>query len=609
MREIPLTNTMLTVVSWIVQLVWIVDYIKRSLELSGYYIPILIVRFIGLVPLVFISCFFFNIMVTSIANIFIPTRWIKQNTMYHSFFSPEHTGDTQKPSVTVQIPVYKEGFDTVIKPTLLNVLNACSNYTGRSNIVVHDDGLIDMTGHERENRIKFYREHNICFIARPKEGRNGRFKKASNLNFGLRLLFKSRRRNRHTSYIMENKIKVGKYILLLDSDSKIPNDIFDKVLREMKICQEVGAIQCLTVPMYVQHDYWEYGIGRFTDHIYRQAFTLSTSSGNPAPLVGHNLFIRTSALKKVSWRDETTRKRYFWSEEHVSEDFDFSMRLQAEGFVTRYITYCGEGFMEGVSLDVLEEISRLKKYSYGTSEIMFNPIRYWLSKGIFGNVFKRYIFSKNISLSAKYNILAYMGTYYAMAFGPILSLINFFAYRDGLWKYLIVPSIDVLISVSIVFGILLPISTIIVEIKIHRKLKELPLVIAEEILTGIFLTVFFSGIGFHLLSSILSHLFGVNMTWSFTQKDISNRSWLDEFIHTILSLKIMFLTGFFTLGMILMFYFFPIDYVQISDPRAYAPLLVTCCAHILQPLLLNPKLMLLDRLFIRRRMAVIPIPV
>lgn len=647
MREIPLTNTILTAISWIFQIAWIVVYIQKSLYFSGDYIPILIVRFIGIVPLVFISCFFFNILISSIWNIFIPPKWIEQNSIFYSCDPPtqpiarrqvEHQQPVidqaqnqardqdqaqpqpsqpvmiqqpviKKPSVTIQIPVYKEGFRDVIRPTLLNVIRACRNYSGHTNIVVHDDGLIDMVGNERDERVNFYRENNICFIARPKEGRAGRFKKASNMNFGLRLLFGVNKIHHDAGYLIENKIKIGKYILLLDSDSKIPDNIFDTVPREMNLCPDVGAIQCFTVPMYVQHDYWEYGIGRFTDHIYRQAFTLSTSGGNPAPLVGHNVFIRTSALKAVSWKDERTMKRYYWSEEHVSEDFDFSMRLQSKGFITRYVSYCGEGFMEGVSLNVLEEISRLKKYAYGTNEIMLIPIREWYRKGVFSNVFKRYIFSDKIGLTAKYNMLAYMGTYYAMGFGPILSVINYFAYRDGLWKYLIVPSIDVLISVIIVFGILLPIATVCIELKIHRKLKDFPRVIGEEILTGFFLTIFFSGIGFHLLSAIFSHMFGIDKTWQFTQKDIINRTWWSEFTHTISNLRIMFITAFLTLGIMLLFYFFPITDVQITDPRAYGPLLLTCVAHILQPILLNPKLMGLDWIFRHKRKDINPLPV
>jgi hypothetical protein len=34
----------------------------------------------------------------------------------------------------------------------------------------------------------------------------------------------------------------------------------------------------------------------------------------------------------------------FWSEHHVSEDFDLFMRLAAHGRIGRYVTYTGNGF-------------------------------------------------------------------------------------------------------------------------------------------------------------------------------------------------------------------------------------------------------------------------
>jgi len=52
----------------------------------------------------------------------------------------------------------------------------------------------------------------------------------------------------------------------------------------------------------------------------------------------------------------------FWSEEHVSEDFDISLRVQMAGNVVRLATYHGDGFKEGVSLTVYDELSRWEKY-------------------------------------------------------------------------------------------------------------------------------------------------------------------------------------------------------------------------------------------------------
>jgi hypothetical protein len=70
---------------------------------------------------------------------------------------------------------------------------------GTSAIFVHDDGLqlSSMSEKDREERIKFYANHGIGWVARPKQDdaeggfkRRGRFKKASNMNYGLALSLK-----------------------------------------------------------------------------------------------------------------------------------------------------------------------------------------------------------------------------------------------------------------------------------------------------------------------------------------------------------------------------------------------------------------------------------
>jgi hypothetical protein len=67
---------------------------------------------------------------------------------------------------------------------------------GTSTIFVHDDGLQLLNEEEREKRIAFYADHNIGWVARPPHSssadgygykRAGRFKKASNMNYGLQV--------------------------------------------------------------------------------------------------------------------------------------------------------------------------------------------------------------------------------------------------------------------------------------------------------------------------------------------------------------------------------------------------------------------------------------
>lgn len=72
-----------------------------------------------------------------------------------------------------------------------------SRQGGTSAIFVHDDGLQLISPEEREERIAFYANHNIGWVARPPHSgaadgfkRAGRFKKASNMNYGLALSLK-----------------------------------------------------------------------------------------------------------------------------------------------------------------------------------------------------------------------------------------------------------------------------------------------------------------------------------------------------------------------------------------------------------------------------------
>lgn len=48
----------------------------------------------------------------------------------------------------------------------------------------------------------------------------------------------------------------------------------------------------------------------------------------------------------------------YWSESHVSEDFDIALRLQTKGNLVRMASYHGDGFKEGVSLTVYDEVAR-----------------------------------------------------------------------------------------------------------------------------------------------------------------------------------------------------------------------------------------------------------
>jgi hypothetical protein len=84
---------------------------------------------------------------------------------------------------------------TYSAPSVFSVKKAMQTYArqgGTSAIFICDDGLQLISAEEREERIAFYANHNIGWVARhghSKEPdgfkRAGKFKKASNVNYGL----------------------------------------------------------------------------------------------------------------------------------------------------------------------------------------------------------------------------------------------------------------------------------------------------------------------------------------------------------------------------------------------------------------------------------------
>ena len=108
------------------------------------------------------------------------------------------------------------------------------------------------------------------------------------------------------------------------------------------------------------------------------------------------------------WEENGQKK--WWSESHVSEDFEMSLKLQNAGWRVRYATYCGDGFQEGVSLTIYDELARWEKYSYGCAELMFHPMKLWWRKGPFTPLFMAFLKS-NIKGASKFTIMAYIGTY------------------------------------------------------------------------------------------------------------------------------------------------------------------------------------------------------
>jgi hypothetical protein len=355
---------------------------------------------------------------------------------------------------------------------------------GSDNIFINGDGLQLISDDDRQARIEFYADHNIGWTARPDHNadgfiRKGKFKKASNMNYGLAIsnaveealqkidrpadwtqADESIAYERSLKAVLEKDgrawadghIRVGDYILIIDSDTRVPEDCLLDAASEMEQSPRVAIIQFSSGVMQVANNYFENGVAFFTNLIYT-AIRFIVASGDVAPLVGHNAILRWSALQEVAFRDEDGVEK-FWSEAHVSEDFDMALRLQVYGYVVRMAAWAGDGFKEGVSLTVYDELTRWEKYAYGCNELVFNPVKYWFTKGPITPLFGCFLVS-GMPVGSKVNIISYIGTYYAIGAAWIMTVSNYVAvglYNGFLDKWY-VTSWQIWISIIMVFTV------------------------------------------------------------------------------------------------------------------------------------------------------------
>ncbi|KAJ3042515.1 hypothetical protein HDU99_010030 [Rhizoclosmatium hyalinum] len=109
-------------------------------------------------------------------------------------------------------------------------------------------------------------------------------------------------------------VLMGELILIVDSDTRVPQDCFLDAAAELAQSPEVAILQHSSSPMIVIGNYWENGIAFFTNLVYHMIRTVC-ASGETAPFVGHNAFLRWSAIKSVAFEEDGIKK--FWSDSHV----------------------------------------------------------------------------------------------------------------------------------------------------------------------------------------------------------------------------------------------------------------------------------------------------
>ncbi|KAI0387103.1 glycosyl transferase family group 2-domain-containing protein [Hypomontagnella monticulosa] len=598
---------------------------------DGWYVRLAL---IAVIPVeMWVAMFFFQSMITNLFQTFGPISAVDSNSRHYSGKPPKRLNRELHtlPHVTIQMPVYKEGLKGVIMPTIQSLKQCISTYElqgGSANIFVNDDGLQLISAEEAQTRRDFYEENNIGWVSRPphkpkpEDGsrpflRRGKFKKASNMNYAMmvsnrvedKLVQISRNpmwtpADERAAYEQcladvleedegrtwaEGNIRIGDYILIIDSDTRVPPDCLLDAVSEMEQSPQVAILQFSSGVMRVTTSFFEGGVTWFTNLIY-SAITFVVANGDACPFVGHNAILRWSAIQDaVSYFDEDGYEK-FWSESHVSEDFDMALRLQCAGYDLRFASYTGDGFQEGVSLTVYDELARWEKYAYGCNELMFHPLKYWPTRGPITPLFRTFI-SSGIHFPKKLTICTYIGTYYAIGASWILTLMNYFlsGWFFGLYDKFYIDSFAIYVSVVVVFTGFGNFSLAILRYRLNQQslvsafwsnIKWIPL-----------MTIFLGGLSLHVSQALLSHFFSIDMTWGATAKEVEDVNFLEEIPRLLKRFKGTFLWCAMMTALIICGYFaFPIEW-RIVHLASIWPLAWLVGCHFLLPVALNPALM------------------
>ncbi|TFK24102.1 hypothetical protein FA15DRAFT_593031 [Coprinopsis marcescibilis] len=586
-----------------------------------------------------VSLFFAMQIVQNISMAIGPIAHFHRNSKYYSAVKPKANKvvDNNLPHITIQMPVYKESLEAVLAPSIRSLKKAMQTYArqgGTSTIFINDDGLRLLPAAERDERLAFYANHNIGWVARPKHDdsqdgfkRAGRFKKASNMNYALMLSLKM---EKHLENLLANPsqvtsrdsseralgmaieemweesgrrwrpwaangraTRVGEFVLIVDSDTIVPEDCLRDAAREMNESPTVAIIQHESDVLQVAHHYFENGIAYFTKRINKcisigKSFTCA--NGEVAPFVGHNAFLRWKAIQDAAFLDPADGKMKIWSESNVSEDFDMALRLMLKGYIIRWATYSDGGFKEGVSLSVDDELNRWQKYSYGCNELLFNPIKDWWRKGPIARQIHKFLWCK-APLHYKISMMAYMFSYYGIAGAITISLINYvllgFQFPvDGYFMH----SFEIWLATTVVFWGSGTVGYTLLEYRLG--VKSLLGALFENLIWIPFF--FFGGLAIPLTQAILAHLFSYNMQWAATKKEVERSNFFKEIPKIAKRFWFPLLFSFVVLAgiVILATPLVPLEYrVDGTGWAVILPLAMTCGCHILFPIVLNPWLM------------------
>jgi len=308
--------------------------------------------------------------------------------------------------------------------------------------------------------------------------------------------------------------------------------------------------------------------------------------------VGHNAFLRWSAIQDAMFEDPGDHNRMkVWSEANVSEDFDMALRLMLKGYTIRWATYSVGGFKEGVSLTCDDELNRWQKYAYGCNELIFNPLIHWWRLGPINKQLRVFIWS-DAPVHYKVGMMSYMFSYYGIAAGFILSVVNYFILGLALSvdNYYL-HSFEVWLACTFVFPGLGNVGFTLLEYRLG--LRSLFDALGENLTWIPFFFFFFGGISIHLSEALLAHLFSYNITWGATKKEVEASNFFIEVPRILKRFWLALALSFFALFMMIFLSTSILPPAWQVPGNAWAvlfPLALVSACHILFPIVLNPWL-------------------
>jgi len=492
--------------------------IQKTLYFLNSFFSIVHFIFIILFLLLDISWLHYKMqhLVIGFYKLFMNLNVLRSNNKYYSGLEiPDSFLINKKyPTLTIQLPVYKEDLENTIKPTLISAMEQANRYkieTGSiCNIIVCDDGYNVISEEDRLKRYHFYIDNNIGFTARPHPSnhtRQGRFKKAGNLNFSLNFsryitnpnyidennlnekndiesnenkenndiennvnkeiennenkenndiennVNKEIENNNHLiqsntndltvmkmkniGAVFEGNLTYGSYIFLIDSDTRFPqmnkneSGCLKRIIKDIMFDGEKSVlyIQCYTGPYMSTRCLAEKAVFHYTCNIYN-GIMVGCSLHSMAPLVGHNALINVKLLDKIARVDPSTKYKYYWDENRISEDFDCMMRGCENGYIGRYMCSAGS-FLEGISFNYMTEYFKVSKFACGAAEMTFNPVSQWIDRNgihILSPDIIRFIQCNEIEWYNKINIISYILNFIAISqahFAAFYNLIFF----------------------------------------------------------------------------------------------------------------------------------------------------------------------------------------